>query len=100
MNKITKKRILWIIVWMTLAWFAAPSKCSSESCAYDAIIGGILSFIFLITSSILILNFWFKICAVDKKYNLKSIDTYSFIIITLINIMLWIYLNMTDLHFV
>ncbi len=95
MNKIMIKRILWALVWMILALFSYPSKCSSESCAYEAILGGILSFIFIVTSSILILSFWSKIFSFDNKYNLKPIDIYSFIIITVANIMLWIYFFIT-----
>lgn len=96
LNKITIKRILRVIGWIGLAWITYPTRCSSESCAYNTVLAGTTCFLFLIISSILVLELWSKIFTFDNRYNFKSVDIYVFIGVTVFNILMWLYLLAKD----
>lgn len=83
---------MWIVGWMSFAWLISPTKCSSESCAYNTVFAGTICFLFMVISFILVLEFWSKIFSFNNRFGLKSVDIYVFIGITVINILICIYL--------
>ena len=60
---------------MLLAWLIFPGKCGSESCAYSAILAGIVGLIIMIIVSILILINWSRIAHYDNN-NSNLIKSY------------------------
>lgn len=82
-NKLTIKYAVAIICLISLAWLVSPAQCSSESCAYTAIVAGLFTFGLMIVAAILILNYWVKFLGTDNSDEFRLIDFIIFVLLTI-----------------
>ena len=88
-NILIKERGVLLLFLMGLAWLTSPSKCSSESCAYTAILAGLFTFGLMIIVGVFLLNSWYRLVKEENENNATIKDFLILVLISIIYLAHW-----------
>ena len=88
-NILIKERGVLLLFLMGLAWLTSPSKCSSDSCAYTAILAGLFTFGLMIIVGVFLLNSWYRLVKEENENNATIKDFLILVLISIIYLAQW-----------